>query len=119
MHSNLDFVALHTHDLAAARRFYSETLGFETLAEPPGALIFRTAAGASWAVREPRPGEAQSGFGAGVSIWFGVPEVDALHARLGAAGVAILTPPHDGPFGRMFALTTPDGHTLTLHQVPA
>lgn len=119
MHSNLDFIALHTHDLAAAREFYTSVLGFETLAERPGTLVFRAAGGVSWAVREPRPGEAQSGFGAGTSIWFGVPDVDQLYARLNAAGAGLLHPPQDGPFGRMFALTTPDGHTLTFHQVGA
>lgn len=119
MHSHLDFVALHTHDLAAARRFYVETLGFEVEAERPGTLVFRTAAGASWAIREPRPGEAQNGFGAGTSVWFGVPEVEQLYTRLEAAGAGVLHPPQDGPFGRMFALQTPDGHTLTFHQVQA
>lgn len=116
MHTNLDFIALHTRDLAAARRYYTEVLGFETTPGPPNAAVFSQLGGASLAVREPLPHEATDHFGAGASIWFAVPDADAYHTQLTAAGAQITQPPQDGPFGRMFSVRTPDGYALTFHQ---
>jgi predicted enzyme related to lactoylglutathione lyase len=45
-----------------------------------------------------------------------VTDADDLHRTLSAAGVAIVAPPTDGPFGRFFVISDPDGYTLTLHQ---
>lgn len=117
--THLDFVALHTADLAAARRYYTELLGFdEAQTSPPNAAVFQHASGASLAVRLPQPHEAQQPpFGAGVSVWFGVPDARAYHAQLMERGAQVLTPPIPGPFGMMFSLQTPDGHTLTFHEV--
>ncbi|WP_161882303.1 VOC family protein [Deinococcus alpinitundrae] len=117
--TNLDFVALHTADLDAARRFYTEVLGFD-LAEssPPRAAVFRHSGGASLAVRLPQPHEAQQPpFGVGVSVWFGVPDARAYHAQLTQRGAQLLTAPTPGPFGVMFSLQTLDGHALTFHEV--
>ena len=114
MNTNLDFIALHTHDLNAARRYDTETLGFEITAGPPNAAVFTQAGGASLAVRQPQPHEPQDHFGAGASIWFGVPDADAYHAQVMAAGAQVTPAPQDGPFGRMFSVQTPDGHALTF-----
>ena len=74
--TNLDFVALHTADLDAARQYYTGVLGFDLAASsPPNAAVFQSSGGASLAVRLPQPHEAQHPpFGAGVSVWFGVPD---------------------------------------------
>ncbi|OLV16779.1 VOC family protein [Deinococcus marmoris] len=117
MHTTLDFIALHTQDLAAARQYYTEILGFETTAGPPNAAVFTQAGGASLAVREPLPHEARDHLGSGASIWFAVPDADAYHAQVTSAGAQVTQPPQDGPFGRMFSVQTPDGHALTFHQV--
>ena len=119
MKTNLDFIALHTHDLSAARRYYTEILGFETTPGPPTAAVFTHAGGAILAVREPLPHEAREHLGSGASIWFAVPDADAYHAQLTAAGAQVTQPPQDGPFGRMFSVRTPDGHALTFHQAQA
>ncbi|GHF59462.1 putative enzyme related to lactoylglutathione lyase [Deinococcus metalli] len=119
MHTTLDFIALHTTDLDAARRYYTGVLGFETTPGPPNAAVFIQAGGAALAIREPLPHERTKHFGAGVSVWFGVPDADAYHARIAAAGAQVIQPPQDGPFGRMFSVRTPDGHALTFHQTPA
>lgn len=115
--TNLDFIALHTADLAAARRYYTEILGF-ALAQnsPPNAAVFQHASGASLAVRLPQPHEVQQPpFGTGVSVWFGVPDAAQHHQQLTKRGAQVLTPPMPGPFGMMFSIQTPDGHTLTFH----
>jgi len=116
---NLDFVALHTADLDAARQYYTGVLGFGLAASsPPNAAVFQSSGGASLAVRLPQPHEAQHPpFGAGVSVWFGVPDAAQFHQRLVEKGADVLTPPRPGPFGSMFSVRTPDGHTLTFHEV--
>ena len=117
-HTNLDFIALHTADLDAARHYFTEILGFDlTDDERPGAAVFRHVGGAILAVRLPRPAEPQQPpFGAGVSVWFGVPDIAAYHAQLAERGVPGLNAPTPGPFGSMFSLQTPDGHGLTFHE---
>lgn len=116
MHTNLDFIALHTQNLSAARRYYTEVLGFEVTADRPNAAVFTHAGGAILAVRQPLPHEPQDHFGAGVSVWFAVPDADAYHAQIMAVGAQVTQPPQDGPFGRMFSVRTPDGHALTFHR---
>ena len=50
-------------------------------------------------------------------ISLAVADVDALYARLGAAGVRFDSPPEDQPWGaRMVGLKDPDGNNLYLLQ---
>ena len=116
--TNLDFIALHTADLDAARRYYIEVLGFDLAdSSPPNAAVFQASNGVSVAVRLPQSREVQQPpFGAGVSVWFGVPDAAQYHQRLVTKGAKVLTSPMPGPFGLMFSIQTPDGHTLTFHQ---
>ncbi|CAM3607540.1 VOC family protein [Deinococcus frigens] len=116
MKTNLDFIALHTKELPAARRYYTEVLGFETTPGPPNAAVFTHAGGASLALRESLPHEVRDHSGAGATLWFAVPDADTYHAQITAAGAQVTQPPQDGPFGRMFSVRTPDGHALTFHQ---
>lgn len=110
MHTNLSFVTLHTADYARARAFFVEVLGLEPTEERPGANAFVTAGGAGLALRE-NP-EMQPPLGQGVTIFFTVPDLQAYHAQLVAAGAEIVEPLHDMPFGPTFTVATPDGHWL-------
>ncbi len=56
--------------------------------------------------------------GMGVVLWIDCDDVDALHDRLVKAGTKILTPPNNGPFGRAFVFTDPDGYRITANQNP-
>jgi predicted enzyme related to lactoylglutathione lyase len=38
-----------------------------------------------------------------------------LHDRLAADGITIVTAPFDGPFGRTFSFSDPDGYVITVH----
>lgn len=116
--TNLDFIALHTADLTAARRYYTEILGFAAADQsPPNAAVFQHASGASLAVRLPQPHEVQQPpYGAGVSIWFGVPDAAQYSQQLTERGANIIASLKPGPFGAMFSIQTPDGHTLTFHE---
>jgi Glyoxalase/Bleomycin resistance protein/Dioxygenase superfamily len=71
-----------------------------------------------FAVRDPLPGvdlDAADRPGFGVALWLHASDAQALHDRLAAAGVPIVTAPFDGPFGRTFTFTDPDGYALTIH----
>lgn len=118
MRTQLDFVSVQVRDLGASDVFYREVIGFE-VAGPgrPGAVVFGDARGAIFAIREPLPGtEMGQALGAGVALWFAADDADALHARVAAAGGAVVSPPQPGPFGRMFVVRDPDGYLLTFHQ---
>lgn len=68
----------------------------------------------AFAIRKPRPGESVGG-GAGVALWFSVAgDIDEFREELLHRGAD----PRDvggGPFGRMFALRSPGGFTVTVH----
>jgi catechol 2,3-dioxygenase-like lactoylglutathione lyase family enzyme len=55
----------------------------------------------------------------GPALWLQVPDVDAEHARLAAAGVEVLQVPVDEPWGlRECWVADPDGIRITLVEVP-
>ncbi|WP_113704364.1 VOC family protein [Nonomuraea lactucae] len=113
-----DFVALHVRDVEAAAAFCERHLGLRRApASPPGAVVFATEP-IPFAVREPLPGVKLDGVprpGLGVALWLRTEDAQRLHDELAAAGVPILSPPQDGPFGRMFTFSGPEGYTLTAH----
>jgi predicted enzyme related to lactoylglutathione lyase len=112
-----DFISLQVRDLDAAAAFYEERLGLSRApASPPGAVVFASQP-IPFAVRELLPGTdldlGQPGLG--VAFWVKVDAAQALHDQLAAEGVPIVTAPIDGPFGRTFAVSDPDGYVITLH----
>ncbi|MET8862581.1 VOC family protein [Nonomuraea sp. NPDC004580] len=114
--TGIDFVALQVRDLTKAADFYERRLGLKRApAGPPGAVVFATEP-VPFAVREPLPGvELPERPGTGVVLWFECGDAQRLHDDLQAAGVPIATPPADGPFGRSFSFTDPDGYVVTAH----
>jgi predicted enzyme related to lactoylglutathione lyase len=113
-----DFIALQVRDLDRAAAFYEDQLGLTRVAaSPPHAIVFATAP-IPFAVRDPLPGvdlDAIGRPGAGVALWLHANDAQALHDRLATAGVPIVAPPFDGPFGRTFTFTDPDGYAVTIH----
>jgi len=73
----------------------------------------------SFAVREPMPGvdldAASPRPGLGIALWLHADDAQSLHDQLSAAGVAVPVAPFDGPFGRTFTFTDPDGYAVTIH----
>jgi len=113
------FIALQVRDLSRAAEFYETHLGLtRTPAAPPGAVVFDTTP-ASFAVREPLPGvdldAARPNPGIGIALWLHADDAQALHDRLAAAGVRIVAPPFDSPFGRTFTFADLDGYAITIH----
>ncbi|GAB2804671.1 VOC family protein [Streptomyces sp. NPDC054796] len=112
-----DFVALQVRDLEAAAAFCEKHLGLRrTPASPPGAVVFDTKP-TPFAVREPLPGtDLDAGRpGLGVALWFSTPDAQGLRDQLTEAGVEVLTPLRDSPFGPMFSFVGPEGYVLTVH----
>lgn len=112
------FIALQVRDLERAADFYETRLGLRRAAGPPGAVVFATTP-IAFAVREPLPGvdldAASPRPGLGVALWLHADDAQALHDQLSAAGVPIPASPTDGPFGRQFTFTDPDGYAVTVH----
>lgn len=81
-------------------------------------MVFATT-GAAFAVREPLPGVDLDAVsprpGMGVVLWLVADDAQALHDALVEAGVPIPGAPFDGPFGRTFTFTDPDGYAVTVH----
>jgi len=113
MQTNLNFIALNTLDLEAARQFYTETLGFEVASERPGAVILASSGGPDIGLRQVQDATPP----AGTSLWLHVPDLAAYRHQLEAGGVTP-TPTEPSPFGPLFRVTTRDGHVLTFHQLP-
>ncbi|UBU10854.1 VOC family protein [Nonomuraea gerenzanensis] len=114
--TGIDFVALQVRDLDQAAAFYETRLGLErSPVSPPHAIVFATEP-IAFAVREPLPGvELPERPGTGVALWLKAGDAQRLHDELQAAGVPIVTPPVDGPFGRTFSFADPDGYVVTIH----
>jgi predicted enzyme related to lactoylglutathione lyase len=114
--SGVDFIALQVRDLERAAAFYETRLGLtRNPAGPPHAVVFDTKP-IAFAVREPLPGlELPANPGAGVVLWFQADDAQRLHDEMSEAGVPIVAAPIDGPFGRTFSFSDPDGYVVTIH----
>ena len=111
------FISLQVRDLADSAQFYETYLGLTRQAGPPHAVVFDTTP-AAFAVRTPLPGvdlDSAPQVGLGVGVWLHAPDADAIHTRMAADGVTIVSAPIDGPFGRTFVFADPDGYQITLH----
>ncbi|MEU6327876.1 VOC family protein [Streptomyces sp. NPDC047049] len=113
-----DFVALQVRDLNAAADFCEQHLGLRRAAvSPPHAVVFDTEP-TPFAVRELLPGTDLADTarpGLGTVLWFRTSDAHQLHDQLTAAGIKILTPLTDSPFGPVFSFEGPEGYTLTAH----
>lgn len=110
------FIALQVRDLAASTAFYAEVFGF-TKADrnPPGAVVFTTSP-IALALREPlRPLPESGPLGTGMVLWVACADADALHDLILERGGKVLAPLNDGPFGRFFVASDPDGYAITFH----
>ena len=111
-----DFIALQVRDLAASAQFYKDVFGFEAENQgPPGAVVLKTLP-IALALREPLYPLPEAGpLGIGLALWVACDDADKLHDQIIARGGAILSPPADGPFGRFFVASDPDGYRITFH----
>jgi catechol 2,3-dioxygenase-like lactoylglutathione lyase family enzyme len=112
-------VLLRPSDFAAGRAWYSDVLGLRIYREygfggQVTGVVFFLGGGFLELVSGSSPLAAP-----GAALWLQVPDVDAEHARLAAAGVEVLSGPVDEPWGlRECWVTDPDGVRIALIQVP-
>jgi predicted enzyme related to lactoylglutathione lyase len=110
------FIALQVRDLAASAKFYRDVFGFKVGDHnPPGAVIFSTKP-IALALREPlRPLPDAGPLGSGMVLWVACDDADAFHDLIVERGAKVLSPLSDGPFGRFFVASDPDGYAITFH----
>jgi catechol 2,3-dioxygenase-like lactoylglutathione lyase family enzyme len=111
-------VTLLTADMAASVAFYG-ALGFHVVVGGTDAEFTTFRSGGSAAVPNFLNVQRDSAHDPTGRIWgrviFWVDDVDALHARVVAAGYAPEMVPSDAPWGeRYFHLRDPDGHELSF-----
>ncbi|APH70028.1 VOC family protein [Aquibium oceanicum] len=110
------FIALQVRDLAASATFYKDVFGFAAAdRSPPGAVVFTTEP-IALALREPLLPLPENGpLGTGMVLWVACEDANALHGLIVERGGTVLSPPSDGPFGRFFVGSDPDGYAITFH----
>jgi predicted enzyme related to lactoylglutathione lyase len=107
-----------TDRLEAVKAFYLEHFEFETTFESEGYLGLRAAGEGGPELSFMRPEEGCASFGgAGLTCCLEVADVDAEHKRLGAAGLQVLRPLQDNPWGdRSFVVADPAGVALYIYK---
>ena len=112
MITGISAVTLATHDMRRAVRFY-RLLELPVVHGGEEATFSSFRAGSNFLnlIAQP-PERSWSWWG---RLIFYHADVDALHARLVAAGIAPDTMPRDAPWGeRFFHVTDPDGHEISF-----
>lgn len=112
------FVGLQVRDVAAAADFYEHKIGLVRDPQPfPKAVAFLTSP-IPFAITE-RPPTANTdtaALGGGIAVWFKAADGQAAYEELSKAGVTILRPPYDGPFGRTFVFADLDGYSIIVYE---
>ena len=115
-----DFISLQVRNLSASRAFYTEVLGFAV--DPrfdTSDFVLLDSSTIPFALSQAKMNlDEVSQPGLGVALWIDCDNVNELHAKLQAAGVTIITPPYDRPFGRAFVFADPDGYRITANENP-
>lgn len=112
-------VNLYTNDLEAAVRFYRDLLGLTETFRTTGHVEVRAGGftlglGTVEAASRAHGVEAEPGRPA-MALVFWADDVDAEFARLSAAGVTVVKPPHDtGNNNRNALLRDPDGNLVEI-----
>ena len=102
-------------DMERSIAFYGATLGLEKLVAHPGWAEFAAQDGFRVALHDARPGTELPPKG-GISVGFGVDDIDATRAKLEGAGVAFFGPTIDSGPVRLAFFGDPDGYPLYLAQ---
>jgi lactoylglutathione lyase len=111
------FPILTTPDLDRALRFYRDLLGakvtYQFPAEgDPGYVSLRVGDSALGIGRQEEPGTLTNNR---ISLWAYVTDCDEVIATLREAGVPVLKPPADQPWGeRMATVEDPDGNVVHI-----
>jgi predicted enzyme related to lactoylglutathione lyase len=111
-------VLLRPTDFERSFRFYAESLGLHVYRE--------WSSGSTWGVVFflgggflELSGSSRTGASESVGLWLQVRDVDAVGRELEEAGVDIIEPPTDKPWGlREMQIRDPDGLRMVIVEVP-
>ena len=126
--SNLELVALVVRDYDAAIRFFVGVLGFELVEDTPSLtndgrpkrwVVVRPAGGQTGLLLARADGDHQSDivgqqFAGRVGLFLRVEEFETSYQRMVAAGVRIVSPPRDEPYGRLAVFLDLEGNRWDL-----
>jgi lactoylglutathione lyase len=118
---HLDYTVIFARDLAAMRRFYADTMGFEVQRELSDSWIeFRIGASVLALTRRGMlfddPSPPLGALSLQLAFRVAPPEVHACAAALREAGVRIEKEPTDQPWGhRTVFFRDPDGNVLEIY----
>jgi predicted enzyme related to lactoylglutathione lyase len=111
------FISITVSDVQRSARFYEEHLGARRDPYDFGAGAVAFLGWPAFSVSAPRPGAAgPNPDGTTITLWWRSADAQATYERLRAAGMPIVQEPFDGPFGRQFTLTDPDGYKVTIYE---
>jgi predicted enzyme related to lactoylglutathione lyase len=112
------FISIAVTDAERSASFYETYLN--AVRDPfdfgPGAIAF--VGWPTFAVSSVRPPGAPDPSPATTTIqlWWRAANAQALYERVAADGVPVVTEPFDGPFGRTFTMSDPDGYRVTVYE---
>jgi methylmalonyl-CoA/ethylmalonyl-CoA epimerase len=89
--SRIAQIAINAHDVERAAAFYQEALGLKQLFKAPGGLVFFDCGGVRLMLSRPEKPEFDH---PSSILYFSVPDIQAGHARMKAAGVRFEDEPH-------------------------
>jgi predicted enzyme related to lactoylglutathione lyase len=116
---SIAIVSVPVTDVSRARTFYTDVLGLTLLRDEEMGPDMR------WVQLQPQDGGATVALvtwfenlkpGNQQGLMLGVPDIDAEHARLTAAGAAV-SPIEEQPWGRYTMLQDPDGNGWIVSQL--
>jgi lactoylglutathione lyase len=117
----IDYTVIFTRDMAAMRRFYGTVLGFPVLQELGPQWITYRVGSTTLALTErgllfDDPAPSSGALSLQLAFRVAPKIVDACAEELTAAGVQIVFPPTDQPFGhRTLFFRDPDGNVLEIY----
>ena len=112
-------IILHPTDPTVSQRFYRDTLGLAVYREfgppeSPGMVFYAGQGLIEISGHSDQPGTSST------AIWLQVRDVTREHARLAAAGAAVLRGPHREFWGLIeMWIADPDGNRIVLVEIPA
>lgn len=112
-------IILHPTDPTVSQRFYRDTLGLAVYREfgppeSPGMVFYAGQGLIEISGHSDQPGSSST------AIWLQVRDVTREHARLAAAGAAVLRGPHREFWGLIeMWIADPDGNRIVLVEIPA
>lgn len=115
-----DFISLQVRNFSISRAFYTETLGLgvDPRFDAPDFVLFDSST-IPFALSEAKVSLDEAPYpGWGIALWIDCDNIDELGTKLEAAGVTIIKPPFDGPFGRTLVFADPDGYRITANENP-